>query len=117
MKIAVSNNIATIKLDIAVPAGKRAFTMVDDKGNALYSIEYKPGAVGAIGACGACANSVVDGKLAIVLIAEEPITLASLREEYGLKLVSLKDAEATIGQAIADENAALDQVFEGAEEA
>ena len=117
MKIAVANNIATIKLDIAVPAGKRVFTMFDEKGNAAYSIEFKPGAVGVIGEIGACANSVIDGKLAIVLIAEDNITLASLREEFGMKLVALKEAETYIGQAIAAANAALDDVFDGATEA
>lgn len=117
MKIAVANNIATIKLDIAVPAGKRVFTMFDDKGNAKYSIEYKPGAVGVVGEIGACANAVIDGKLAVVLIAEENITLASLREEFGMKLVALKEAEAAIGADIEATNAALDDVFAEAEEA
>ena len=117
MKIAVSNNIATIKLDIAVPAGKRVFSMFDEKGNAKYSIEYKPGAVGVVGEVGACANAVIDGNLAIVLIAEDNITLASLREEFGMKLVALKEAEIYIGQAIAATNAALDDVFAEAEEA
>lgn len=117
MRVKVTNNIIKFVTDIALETVQKKLipsTLCDEKGNVLYKISVNPDGRGDLSVFGIVANSVEDGKLAVVITERMDITAEEIKQRYGKAIIAAQKF-CPLYAAEADEaQQAIDAAFEGA---
>lgn len=110
----LNENILTVVTPITKEMADKAFSdfMAKDKdGNDLYYVTTNQEGNGGIYAAGMVCNTVVDGKLAVVLTLPMGTTLDDVKKMYGKKLVTAEQYMGQIFEAATTEIEAIDGIF------
>lgn len=112
MRVKIEENILTVVTDVpksVVDNGLADLTAYDDKQNPLYKIAV--GANGSLTQFGISANSVVNGKLAVVIVEELGFTREDFVKKYGKAVVAAQKFCPIIANAAATEEEMLNAAF------
>ena len=118
MRTRIESNVLTIVTDIPVAVVERGIadlTAYDDKKNPLYTVKLNKDGKGTIDQYGLVANSIIDEKLAIVIVAEIGATREDFIKKYGKGVIAAQKFCPIIAGAAASEEELLDAAFADAE--
>lgn len=114
MRVTINSNILTVETDIpaaTVARGIADLTAYDDKKNPVYAVKVALDGAGAISKFGLVANSVIDEKLAVVIIEAIGFTREDFIKKYGKGVVAAQKFCPIIAGAAASEEELLDAAF------
>ena len=117
MRVSIKENVLTVVTDIlkaTADKGIANLTATDEKGNQMYKVCMSTGSP-SIEEFGIVCNSVVDGKLAVVIVEKMETTEAEIKKKYGKALVKGSKYLAAIAAQAQQEEAAIDAIFETAQ--
>jgi len=112
MRVKIENNILTVVTDVpmsVVEKGLTDLTAYDDKQNPLYKVSV--GDNGSLSKYGLVANSVVDDKLAVVIVEAIGITREEIIYKYGKSVVAAQKFCPIIANAAASEEEMINAAF------
>lgn len=118
MRVVINSNILTVETDIPVAVVERGIadlTAYDDKKNPLYAVKLNKDGKGSLSQYGLAANSIIDGKLAVVIVEEVGFTREDFIKKYGKGVVAAQKFCPIITGAAASEEELLDAAFGEAE--
>lgn len=118
MRTRIESNILTVVTDIPVATVARGIadlTAYDDKKNPVYAVKVAPDGAGTIGKFGLVANSIIDEKLAVVIVEEIGFTREDFIKKYGKGVVAAQKYCPIIAGAAASEEEMLNAAFADAE--
>ena len=118
MRVDVTNNILTVETDIPVSVVERGFadlTAYDEKKNPVYAIKLNKDGNGNLSQFGLSANSIIDGKLAVVIVEEIGFTRDDFKKKYGKSVIAAQKFCPIIAGAAASEEELLEAAFSTAE--
>ena len=113
MTAKIKENILTVTTDIpasVVEAGSD-LTARDEKGNPLYAVKISADGKGNLSQYGLSANSIVDGKLAVVIVEEMDFKFDDFKKRYGKAVIAANKYCPIIAAAAATEQEMLDAAF------
>ena len=115
MNVKLNENILTVVTPIAKTTADQAFStmaLADEKtGDILCSVSVSPEGKGLISSCGLVCNSVVDGKLAVVLTMPMNTTMDDVKKLYGKALVNVNKYIDQVAENVGKEIRAIDGIF------
>ncbi len=114
MTTKLNENILTVVTPIAKATADKAFSALvakDDKENVVCMVTVDPNGNGSITEYGLVCNSVVDGKLAVVLTMPMNVTMDDVKARYGKALVEVNRWIDKVAEAAEAEIAAIDGIF------
>lgn len=112
MRVKIENNILTVVTDVpmsVVEKGLADLKAYDDKKNELYSVSV--GESANLSPFGIVANSVIDGKLAVVVVEQLGYTREDFIKKYGKAVVAAQKFCPIIANAAASEEEMLEAAF------
>lgn len=118
MRVVPNNNILTVETDIPVAVVERGIadlTAYDDKKNPLFTVKLNKDGKGNLSQFGLSANSIIDGKLAVVIVEEVGFTREDFIKKYGKGVVAAQKFCPIIAGAAASEEELLEAAFSTAE--
>lgn len=118
MRVVPNNNILTVETDIpaaVVERGIADLTAYDDKKNPLFTVKLNKEGKGNISQYGLVANTIIDGKLAVVIVEEVGFTREDFIKKYGKGVVAALKFCPIIAGAAASEEELLESAFSTAE--
>jgi hypothetical protein len=118
MRVVINSNILTVETDIPVAVVERGIadlTAYDEKKNPLYAVKLNKDGNGNLSQFGLSANSIIDGKLAVVIVEEIGFTREDFIKKYGKGVVAAQKFCPIITGAAASEEELLDAAFGEAE--
>jgi hypothetical protein len=117
MRVKVTNNIIKFVTDITLDAVQKRLvppTLCDEKGNVLYKIAVNPDGRGDLSQYGIVANSIEDGKLAVVITERMDITADEIKQRYGKAIIAAQKFCPLYAAEVDEAQQAVDAAFEGA---
>lgn len=118
MRVRINSNILTVVTDIpaaVVERGIADLTAYDDKKQPLYAVAVAADGKGAIGQYGLKSNSIIDGKLAVVIVEEMDFSVEDFKKKYGKGVIAANKYCPIIAGAAASEEEVLDAAFADAQ--
>lgn len=118
MRVVPNNNILTVETDIPVAVVERGIadlTAYDDKKNPLFTVKLNKDGKGNLSQYGLVANTIIDGKLAVVIVEEIGFTREDFIKKYGKGVVAAQKFCPIIAGAAASEEELLEAAFSTAE--
>lgn len=115
MKVTYKDNVLKVITDISKATydkGVASLTAKDDKGNHLYRVSFNNAGEAGINNTSLTCNSVVDGKLAVVIVMPADMTLAEVQKNIGANLVNAKKYSEVIAAQADASVAAIETIFE-----
>ena len=107
MRTAINENVLTIVTDIPKSAVENGFAELvarNDKGDPQYVVKVSPDGKGDLSMYGLKANSIIDGKLAVVIVEEIGFEKEDFIKRYGkAAAVAAKYCPVIAEQAAAEE--------------
>ena len=115
MNVTLTENILTVVTPITKAVADKAFSamaVTDEKtGDVLCTVGVNADGNGIISACGLVCNTVVDGKLAVMLTLPMGTTMDDVKKKYGKVLVEVNKHIEKIAENVTKEIAAIDGMF------
>lgn len=118
MVVSITENILTVVSDISMETinkGLTDLTAYDEKKNPIYKVAVNLEGNGNLSQFGMSANTVVDGKAAVVLVEPIGTTREEIKKKYGKAVVAAKKYTPIIAAAAASEEEIINDAF-GTEE-
>ena len=118
MRVKIESNVLTVETDIPVSVIERGFvdpTVYDEKKNPLYTVRLNQNGKGGLGQLGMSANSIINDKLAVVIVEEIGFTRDDFKKKYGRAVIAAKKFCPIITSAAATEEEMLEAAFADAE--
>lgn len=119
MRVEINSNVLTVETDIPVAVVERGIadlTAYDEKKNPVYAIKVNPEGKGDISQFGLVANSFINNKLAVVIVAPLGADREYFIRKYGKGVVAANKFCPIIAGAAASEAEMLEAVFGPAEQ-
>lgn len=107
-------NVLTLTTPIAKEMADKAFSALqakDEEGNVMYVVNVSEEGKGAISSYGLTCNTVVDGKLAVMLTLPMGTTMDKVKTKYGKALLEADKYLPQIVDAVQAEIEAIDRIF------
>ena len=117
MRVSINNNVLTVVTDIlaaTVERGIADLTAYDEKKQPLYAVKVSADGKGNLSQYGLAANSIIDGKLAVVVVEEMDFTREDFIKRYGKAVVAANKYCPIIAGAAASEEEMLEAAFANA---
>lgn len=114
MKVKVNNNVVTVVTDIPVSVAKKGLVepvAYDSNNNPVYKVRVDLDGNGSLSQFGMVANTVIDDKLAVVLVAPLGMSREEIKLKYGKAVVAAGKYCPVIAEAAAAEEAIIDAAF------
>ena len=118
MRVEINSNVLTVETDIPVSVIERGFvdpTVYDEKKNPLYTVRLNQNGKGSLGQLGMSANSIINDKLAVVIVEEIGFTRDDFKKKYGKSVIAAQKFCPIIAGAAASEEELLEAAFSTAE--
>ena len=115
MRVNINSNVLTVVTDIpaaVVERGIADLTARDEKGNPIYKVAMNKDGNGSLSQYGLSANSIVDGKLAVVIVEELGYEKDDFIKKYGKSVVAATKYCPVIAEAAASEEELIRAAFE-----
>lgn len=119
MRVEISSNVLTVVSDIPVSTvekGLTDLTAYDDKQKPLYTVKLSLEGKGNLSQFGMVANTVIEDKLAVVVVEDLGFTREDFMRKYGKVVVAAKKYCPIIANAAVTEEEMLNEAFGAAEE-
>ena len=114
MRVEINSNVLTVETDIPVTVVEKGIadlTAYDEKKNPVYAVKVNPDGEGNISQFGLIANSFIDGKLAVVIVAPIGADREYFIRKYGKGVVAANKFCPIIAAAAASEEELLEAAF------
>lgn len=118
MRVKINSNILTVTTDIpasVVERGIADLTAYDDKKQPLYAVKVAADGKGNLSQFGLVSNSIIDGKLAVVIVEELDFKVEDFKKKYGKGVIAANKYCPVIAGAAASEEEVLDAAFADAQ--
>lgn len=118
MRVKIESNVLTVETDIPVSVIKRGIvdpTVYDEKKNPVYTVRLNENGKGSLGQLGMSANSIINDKLAVVIVEEIGFTREDFKKKYGRAVIAAQKFCPIITGAAATEEEMLEAAFADAE--
>jgi hypothetical protein len=118
MRVKIESNVLTVETDIPVSVIERGIvdpTVYDEKKNPVYTVRLNENGKGSLGQLGMMANSIINDKLAVVIVEEIGFTREDFKKKYGRAVIAAQKFCPIITGAAATEEEMLEAAFADAE--
>lgn len=114
MNVKLNENILTVVTPIKKETADKAFsalTLTNEDGDILCTVSKATGSEGKISSMGLVCNTVVDGKLAVIITMPMGTTMDNVKQQYGKALVNVGKYIDQVAATAEAEIAAINGIF------